>query len=146
MDKELRREIILDNYNNPFHKNTLDIENYIKINTNNENCIDNLDIYFLIEDGVIKDIKFDGEACAISISATSIINRLLINKKKEEVEEIVTNYENMILEKEYDKDILKDLIVHFTFYLTDFINNLHIFNYFFNCLNRKKSTCFSIRL
>ena len=117
MDKELRREIILDNYNNPFHKNTLDIENYIKINTNNENCIDNLDIYFLIEDGVIKDIKFDGEACAISISATSIINRLLINKKKEEVEEIVTNYENMILEKEYDKDILKDLIVYDEIYL-----------------------------
>ena len=117
MDKELRREIILDNYTNPFHKNTLDIENYIKINTNNENCIDNLDIYFLIEDGVIKDIKFDGEACAISISATSIINRLLINKKKEEVEEIVTNYENMILEKEYDKDILKDLIVYDEIYL-----------------------------
>ncbi len=117
MDKELRREIILDNYNNPFHKNTLDVENYIKINTNNESCIDNLDIYFLIEDGVIKDIKFDGEACAISISATSIINRLLINKKKEEVEEIVTNYENMILEKEYDKDILKDLIVYDEIYL-----------------------------
>lgn len=117
MDKELRREIILDNYNNPFHKNTENIENYIKINTNNESCIDNLDIYFLIEDGVIKDIKFDGEACAISISATSIINRILINKKKEEVEKIVTNYENMILEKEYDEDILKDLVVYDEIYL-----------------------------
>ena len=32
MDKDLRREIILDNYQNPFHMKKIDDDNYIKIN------------------------------------------------------------------------------------------------------------------
>ena len=92
MDKELKREIILDNYNNPFNKGVPNDNNYIMVNTNNESCIDNLDIYFKIEDKKITDVYFDGEACAISTSATSIINRIILNKTKEEIENIITNY------------------------------------------------------
>ena len=49
MDKNLRREIILDNYQNPYHRKEINDDNYIKINTNNESCIDNFDIYFKVE-------------------------------------------------------------------------------------------------
>ncbi len=41
-------------------KHTSD-DSYFKINTNNESCIDNLDIYLKIEDNIIKDISFEGE-------------------------------------------------------------------------------------
>ena len=41
-----------------------------KANTNNESCIDDIDIELKIENGIIKDANFDGEACAISTSAT----------------------------------------------------------------------------
>ena len=68
MDENLKREIILENYQNPINKETVNDDRYIKVNTNNESCIDNLDIYILVEDNIIKDIKFDGEACAISTS------------------------------------------------------------------------------
>lgn len=112
MNKEFKREIILDNYNNPFNKNIPNDDSYIKINTNNESCIDNLDYYFKIENGKIMDIKFDGEACAISTSATSIMNRMIIGKTKEEIENIIINYQNMINEKEFNNDIIKDLIVY----------------------------------
>ncbi len=44
MDPNLRREILLDNYQNPEHKGLTDDISYIKVNTNNESCIDNLDI------------------------------------------------------------------------------------------------------
>jgi len=117
MDKELKREIILDNYNNPFNKGVPNDDNYIMVNTNNESCIDNLDIYFKIEDKKITDVYFDGEACAISTSATSIINRIILNKTKEEIENIITNYKNMIEEKEYDRSVLKDLVVYDDIYL-----------------------------
>ena len=41
MDNNLRREIIVDNASNPFHKETKG-DDFIKANTHNESCIDNI--------------------------------------------------------------------------------------------------------
>ena len=117
MDKNLRREIILDNFQNPFHKKDGTFDGYIKINTNNESCIDNLDIYFKVEGGYIIDAYFNGEACAISTSATSIMLRRLIGKTILEAENLLKNYQNMINEKPYDENLLEDLIVYDEIYL-----------------------------
>lgn len=112
MDSNLRREIILDNYQNPMNKGLVNDDSYLRQNTNNESCIDNIDIMMKVEDGVIKDIVFDGEACAISTSATSVMIRSLIGKSVEEAKKIIVNYENMIDEKEYDKELLGELNVY----------------------------------
>lgn len=112
MDPNIRREIILDNYQNPLNRGLVDDSNSITLNTNNESCIDNLDIQYQLEDGIIKDIHFDGEACAISTSATSIMIRLLIGKSREEALQILTQYENMLDEKPYNKEILGELNVY----------------------------------
>ena len=111
MDKNLRRELILDNFNNPMNKHIGD-ESYFMINTNNESCIDNLDIYYKINDGKIEDICFDGEACAISTSATSVMIKTLIGKTLNEAREILNNYENMINEQEYDSELLGELNIY----------------------------------
>ena len=92
MDENLRREIILDNYQNPENRGLIEDKDYLKVNTNSESCIDNLDFMMKIEDGIVKDIRFDGEACAISTSATSIMIRKLIGKTVSEVKTILENY------------------------------------------------------
>lgn len=112
MDRDMKRMIILDNYQNPKNKGVPTEDGYVKINSNNTSCIDNLDIYLKIEDNVIKDIKYEGEACVICISSTSIITDMLIGKTLEEARNILNNYHNMIEEKEYDKNILKEAIVY----------------------------------
>ena len=117
MDKETKREIILDNYQNPMNKGLKEDDSYIFENTNNESCIDNIDMMMKVENKVIKDILFDGEACAICTSATSIIIRSLIGKTLEEAEAIIVNYQNMINEKEYDKDLLGELNVYDDIYM-----------------------------
>ena len=109
MDKELKRLIILDNYQNPYNKKDIEDPTYIKINTNNESCIDDLNIYFKVEDNKIIDVGFNGEACTISTSATSIMLKNLIGKSLEEVKELITNYSNMINEKEYDKELYDEI-------------------------------------
>ena len=96
MDNELRRQTILDNYMHPSNKIIPSDSNYIKTNTNNVSCIDNLDIYVLIEDNIIKDVKFDGEACAIATSAASIMTKLLQNKTITEVKKLYANYKEML--------------------------------------------------
>ena len=112
MDDNLRREIMFDNYQEPFHKGLIEDESYHKVNTNSESCIDNLDFIMKVEDGVIQDIRFDGEACAISTSASSILIRKLIGKSVDDANTILENYKNMIDEKEYDEDLLGELNVY----------------------------------
>lgn len=114
MDEKLKRDIILDNYQNPMNRGLVDTDGYIKINTRNSSCVDNIDVMAKLENGVFVDIRFDGEACAISTSATSIMIRTLIGKTIEEVKIIIENYEKMINEEEYDKDMLGELIVYDT--------------------------------
>jgi len=112
MDKELKRSIILDNYQNCYHRERQDNDNYLKLNSRNVSCIDNIDLYVKVEDGIIKEIYFEGEACVISISSTSIMCRLLEGKTIDEALDIIRNYDNMIEEKDYDKDILGEAIVY----------------------------------
>lgn len=108
LDPEIRKEIIMEHYLNPINKSPIKDERYIKVNSNSETCIDNIDIYLLIEEDTIKDIHFDGEACAISTSATSIMIKLLLGKTIKEGKEIIKNYYNMIYEKEYNEDLLEE--------------------------------------
>ena len=112
MDSNLRREIILSHYENPVNRGLTDEDGYILKNTNNDSCIDNIDIMVKVEDGIIKDIRFDGEACAISTSATSVMISTLLGKSVDDAKKILENYKNMIDEKDYDKDLLGELNVY----------------------------------
>ena len=116
MDKELKREIMLDNYQNPFHHYDGDAT-FNKYRTNNESCIDDLNIYFKTKDNKLVDVCFEGEACAISTSATSIMLKKLIGKTFDEIKYILKNYKKMINEEEYDKDVLEDLNAYDEIYL-----------------------------
>ena len=117
MDAELKREVILDNYNNPYHKGLKNEVGYKKANTNNESCIDNIDIELKIEEGIVVDANFDGEACAISTSATSIFLRKIIGKSVSDVKDLIENYEHLIDEKEYDKEKLGEIMAYDTIYM-----------------------------
>ncbi len=112
MDNDLRREIIMDNYNDPMNKGLIDDNSYLKTRTSSESCIDDLSFMMKIENNIIEDIRFDGEACAISTSATSIMIRILIGKTVDEAKKILNNYKNMIEEKDYDKNLLGELAVY----------------------------------
>ena len=113
MDKDLKRSIILDNYQNPSNRKRQDNNSdYIKLNSRNVSCIDNIDLYIKLNNNIIEDITFEGEACVISISSTSIMTNLLIGKSIDEALEIIKNFDNMIEEKEYNKDLLEEAIVY----------------------------------
>ena len=95
MDQEFRRSIILENYQNPMNRGLIDDDSYIKVNTNNESCIDEIDLMVKIENGKIVDARFDGEACAICTSSTSIMIKEIIGKTLEEAKDIYFNFLNI---------------------------------------------------
>ena len=109
----MKRSIILDNYSNARNRSIPDnTDDYILINSNNQSCIDNINIYVKLKDNIIEDIKFEGEACVIAISSTSILSSMLIGKSLDEAKDILKNYFNMIEEGEYDKDMLGEANVY----------------------------------
>ena len=116
MDEHLRKSIILEHYSNPLNTGLVDDDSYYKVNMNSESCIDNLDFQVKIKDNKIIDAKFDGEACAISTSASSILTDLVIGKTLKEAFNIIENYECMIEEKPYNKEVLHEALVYSEIY------------------------------
>ena len=112
MDSNLKRSIILEHYQHPHNRGLIDDHTYLKTNMNNESCIDELNIMLKMDGNIIKDVKFDGEACALCISSASIMTDTLIGKTKEEAEEILKNFLSMAKEEEYDEEILGEAIVY----------------------------------
>lgn len=104
------REIIMDHYENPRNHGIKDDPAYIKTNMNSETCIDNIDVEAKFNGDVIDDVRFDGEACAISTASTSIMTELVKGKTTEEARDLMKNYMNMIFEKDYDEDKLEEAI------------------------------------
>ncbi len=112
MDNNLKRTIILEHFQNPKNKGLIKDSSYKYINMNNESCIDEINLMVKINNDKIEDIRFDGEACAICTSSTSIMIDTLIGKTKEEAKDILINFLKMIDEEEYDETILEQAIVY----------------------------------
>ena len=110
-DPMIKREIIMDHYENPRNKGLVDDPRYLKVNMNSEYCIDDIDIQILVIDNIIKDFRFDGVGCTIATSSTSILSELVIDKTIEEAYALIKQYDNMIKELEYDEEMLQEAVV-----------------------------------
>ena len=105
---ELIREVIMDHYEYPRNKGLKNDSSYTRVNLDSESCIDNIDLEVKIEDGVIKDICFDGVACTISTASTSIMSELLKDKSVDEAKVIIDNYLAMLHGESYDEEVLEE--------------------------------------
>lgn len=93
--RELYQDIIMDHNKNPqnFHK----LENATKvIDGKNPLCGDHYTIYLIVEDGIIKDIGFDGSGCAISKASGSVMTTILKGKTVKEAEELFEKFHNVV--------------------------------------------------
>ncbi len=93
--QELYQQVILDHNKNPRNYGTIDsatneAEGY------NPLCGDRVDISAVIEDGIIKDLKFSGSGCAISKSSASIMTTLVVGKSIEEAKQLFDEFHKMI--------------------------------------------------
>lgn len=78
---------ILDHFHDPENYGELEGANRHVIE-HNPLCGDKLELFLLVEDGVIVELKFKGEGCAISQAAMSMLSSEIIGKSVEEVGKI----------------------------------------------------------
>lgn len=109
-DPEVLRTIILDNYQYPQNKSLSNEEGYHKVHMTSDSCIDDIYVQAKIANDKIEDIRFDGTACAIGTSSTTIMTQLIKGKTIEEAKKIEEEYYKMLDGKPYDEDLLKEAV------------------------------------
>ncbi len=97
--KELYQEIILDHGKTP--RNFGECEPFNKsADGHNPLCGDKVHLTLLVDDqDIIKDIKFTGVGCAISIASTSLMTQSLKGKSTEYANDLFNDFSNLITGK-----------------------------------------------
>lgn len=76
----LYRQVIMDHYKSPRNYGTLS-DNALTLEMNNPTCGDRIEVHLMIEDDRIKDVKFEGEGCSISLASASMMTEAVKGQK-----------------------------------------------------------------
>ncbi|EXU60448.1 iron-sulfur cluster assembly scaffold protein [Mycoplasma mycoides] len=93
----LLREIIIKHFLNPENKTLTNNKNAIIKELKSQTCADQLIIEILIENKIIKSMKFDGSACAIATSSIDLLINNLLNLDIKKAIELIKNYQDFLL-------------------------------------------------
>ena len=106
--KELYQQVILDHNKSP--RNFRKMENATQFAKGyNPLCGDHIDVYLLIEDGIVKDASFKGEGCAISKASASLMTSILKGKTVQEAEKLFEKFHSLVTGKLGDNPDIDDL-------------------------------------
>lgn len=111
LTNDMMRAVIMDHSAHPTNKHLPPKDGYENIHMNSDNCIDDINIYVLLENNIIVDACFEGVACTISLSSTDILCDLIKGKSKEQAEYMIEQYHHMMHEEPFDEDVLEEAIV-----------------------------------
>lgn len=93
--EDLYKDIILDHYESP-HNRGRPPHADIEAEGSNPLCGDDLEVYISLEGDRLKEVRFDGSGCAISLAAASMMTEVLEGKSKEEVRQISDQFKAMM--------------------------------------------------
>jgi nitrogen fixation NifU-like protein len=111
MDNELRelyQQVILDHNKSPRNFRKMEHPDH-HAEGYNPLCGDKIDVYLHVENGVVKDISFQGSGCAISKASASLMSAFVKGKSIEEAEEIFKRFHDLITGKLSEDENIEDL-------------------------------------
>ncbi|MFD0716441.1 Fe-S cluster assembly sulfur transfer protein SufU [Paenibacillus sp. GCM10027626] len=92
---DLYRRVIMDHYKNPRNRGTMDADS-VTINLNNPTCGDRISLQLQLEDGKVKQAKYTGEGCSISMSSASMMTEAVKGKSLDEALALADNFSSFI--------------------------------------------------
>jgi nitrogen fixation NifU-like protein len=93
--RELYQQVIVDHSKRPRNFRVLAEANR-KVDGYNPLCGDKITIYVKIEDGVVRDISFQGSGCAISTASASLLTEALKGKTLEDAEALFESFRELV--------------------------------------------------
>jgi len=95
--RDLYQQVILDHNRNPRHHRRLDHASHTA-EGHNPLCGDRIHLDLVIEDGVIRDVGFEGSGCAISTAAASLMTSAVLGKTTAEAEKLFEAFHAMVVD------------------------------------------------
>jgi nitrogen fixation NifU-like protein len=100
--EDLYREIILDHYKSPRNRGTLEPP-AVRSEGHNPLCGDEIEVYVLVDNGLVADIKISGQGCSISQSSASMMSAAVKGKPIEQVRALIHRFRYMMSIEEGDE-------------------------------------------
>lgn len=92
---DLYRRVIMDHYKSPRNKGKFE-DGGVSIDLNNPTCGDRITLQMKVEDGVVKDARFVGEGCSISMSSASMMTDAIKGKTLDEALQMADNFSGLM--------------------------------------------------
>ena len=92
---DLFQDIILEHYKRPRNKGALQ-EATVDMHMNNPTCGDEVHLYLHVQDGVVRDVSFEGEGCSISQSSISMMTQILKGQPVEDGLRVAQRFKEMM--------------------------------------------------
>ena len=100
--EDLYKEVILDHYRSPRNKGELPTPPAIMEEGFNPLCGDDVKVYVIVEDKVIKEIRIGGQGCSISQASASMMTESVLGKTLDEAKEVFERFKKMMSSHETD--------------------------------------------
>ncbi|HLR74213.1 MAG TPA: SUF system NifU family Fe-S cluster assembly protein [Virgibacillus sp.] len=101
----LYRQVIMDHYKHPRNRGQLE-DGTLTAEMNNPSCGDRISLQLKIEDGVVEDVKFEGEGCSISLASASMMTQAIKGKNLEDALHMSEKFSDMMLGEKVDPEEL----------------------------------------
>ncbi|UOF91613.1 SUF system NifU family Fe-S cluster assembly protein [Fodinisporobacter ferrooxydans] len=105
---DLYRQVIMDHYQHPRNQGAVEGDP-VTIFLKNPTCGDEISLQLQVEDGMVKEVKFSGIGCSISIASASMMTEAIKGKPVEEALAITDEFRKMMRGEESDFEQLGDL-------------------------------------
>lgn len=96
--RDLYQEVIIDHSQNPRNFHACEHANHIKEGYN-PLCGDKITVYVTEKNGMIKDVCFKGEGCAISMASASLMSEVLKGKTVAEFQKLFDEFKQVVTGK-----------------------------------------------
>ena len=93
--RELYQEVIFDHYRQPRNFGQMGNAN-CKAEGYNPICGDKVKLYLQVENGMIRDARFEGSGCAISTASASLMTEMIKGKSKEQALDMLHKFHGMV--------------------------------------------------
>jgi nitrogen fixation NifU-like protein len=97
--RELYQEVILDHSRKPRNHRALAGANR-HADGYNPLCGDRVTVYLRVEEGVVREVAFEGKGCAISTASCSMMTEALAGKSEEDVRALFDSFHHLVTGKE----------------------------------------------
>lgn len=109
MLEQLYQEILLEHYAHPRNRGRLEPADIV-VEGANPSCGDEVSVYARVEDGVIREIRFEGRGCTISQASASMMTERVKGKTLEEAKTLIERFKGMMQGDPADEGTLGDLV------------------------------------